>query len=57
MVVHVLTQIIGMFSCLVSAWLMSSVFDAIGNDKKVDKFILFWGICTLVIGAFLIITG
>lgn len=57
MIIHILTQIIGILSCLICTWLTNSIFDSIGRGNKADKFMIFWAIYSFVVGAFLIITG
>lgn len=57
MIVHVLTEIIGIFSCLICAWLLNSILDSKTRKVKPDGFMIFWCIYSFVVGAFLIITG
>ena len=57
MIVHVLTQILGILSCLIGAWLLSSILESVERGNKADKFMVFWTFYSLVTGIFLIITG
>lgn len=57
MVVHVITLIIGIFSCIISSWLINSICESIGRGNKADKFMVFWSIYSAAVGIFLIITG
>ena len=57
MIIHVLTQILGILSCLISAWLLNSILESVGRGNKADKFMIFWTIYSFATGAFLIITG
>ena len=57
MIVHVLTEIIGIFSCLICAWLLNSILESKAREVKPDGFVIFWCIYSFVVGAFLITTG
>ena len=57
MITHVITLVIGIFSCLIAAWLLNVVLENIERGAKADKFFIFWAIYSFVVGVFLIITG
>lgn len=57
MIVSIIQIIIGVFTLLVSGWLVTTVIDNVERGANADKFLVFWAIYSFVVGVFLIITG